>query len=138
MSEESARREAIRYWWHKAGESLASARREFEAGSYGFAVNRLYYASFYAACAALLDRGHSFSKHSGVRGAFHRELVKTGLIPPEWGKYYDQLFEDRQEGDYIVFVTFEREYVELQLGRCSGFLEAVRPVVGSIVVETGD
>jgi hypothetical protein len=39
--------EAIRYWWDKAEECLESAQREFEAHSYEFAMNRIYYAVFY-------------------------------------------------------------------------------------------
>lgn len=41
----SQRSEVVRYWWSKAQDSLASARREFEAGSYSFTMNRLYYAA---------------------------------------------------------------------------------------------
>ena len=98
------RMEMVRYWWLKARDSLSSARREFEAGSYSFTMNRLYYAAFYGVCALLLERQQSFRKHSGVRAAFHRQFIKTGLLDMKWGRLYDQLFEDRQEGDYVVFL----------------------------------
>lgn len=58
MSADEQRAEVIRYWWSQAEESLASARRELEAGAYAFAVNRLYYAAFYGVSAALLERQH--------------------------------------------------------------------------------
>jgi len=45
--------EVVRYWWTNAEESLASARRELEAGAYLFAINRIYYAAFYGVSAAL-------------------------------------------------------------------------------------
>lgn len=41
----------------------------------------------------------------------------------KWGRLYDQLFEDRQEGDYVVFVSFEPEYVQFQLSQGSEFLD---------------
>ena len=126
------REEAIRYWWSKAEESLASARRELEAGSNSFAINRLYYAAFYAVSAALLARGHSFSKHSGVRAAFHRQFVKTAMLDPEWGRLYDQLYEDRQEGDYVVLSSFERDYVESRIDGCARFLAVLRPLVAPL------
>jgi uncharacterized protein (UPF0332 family) len=113
----------VRYWWFKAVDSLASARREYEAGSYSFATNRLYYAAFYAVSAVLLGRQQSFRKHSGVRAAFHRQFIKTGMLDMKWGRLYDQLFEDRQEGDYVVFISFEADYVRTQLELCSMFLE---------------
>jgi len=129
MIEDQRRAEVVRYWWTKAEESLASARRELKAGAYMFAMNRLYYAVFYAASAALLDRKLSFKKHSGVRATFHREFIKTGLLNAQWGKLYDQLFEDRQEGDYLALASFERGYVESQLARCADFIEKLRPLV---------
>ena len=79
MSTEEQRAEVVRYWWSKAEDSLASARRELEAQAYDFAVNRLYYAVFYAVSAALLERSLSFRKHAGIRATFHREFIKTGL-----------------------------------------------------------
>jgi len=98
-------------------------------------MNRLYYAGFYGVSAVLLERQQSFRKHSGVRAAFHRQFIKTGLLDAEGGRLYDQLFEDRQEGDYVVFVAFEPEYVRLQMERCSEFLldfcrMAVGPTLG--------
>jgi uncharacterized protein len=116
----------IGYWWTKAQDSMDSARREYEAGAFSFAMNRLYYAAFYGACASLFERRLSFKKHSGVRAAFHRQFVKTGQLDIKWGKFYDQLFEDRQEGDYVVFVSFEQDYVLFQLKQCSEFLENLR------------
>jgi uncharacterized protein (UPF0332 family) len=111
---------------------LESARRELEADSYAFAVNRLYYAAFYGVTAALLDRELSFKKHSGVRATFHREFIKTGLLDARWGKFYDQLFEDRHEGDYLSFVSFDREYVKSQLTRCTQFLDALGPLISTL------
>ena len=121
--------EVIQYWLTKAEESLASARREFEAGSLTFVMNRLYYTAFYAVSALLMTQKLSFKKHSGVRIAFHQHFIKSGILDRKWGRLYDQLFEDRQEGDYIAFITFDTVYVEGQLNQCSLFLEKVRPLI---------
>ncbi len=135
MSTDERRIEVVRYWCSKSEDSLASARRELEAQSYDFAVNRLYYATFYAVSAALLERQLSFKKHTGVRATFHREFIKTGLLDVKWGKLYDQLFEDRQEGDYVALIAFDREYVEAQLTRCTQFLNELRPLISSLSEE---
>lgn len=129
MNNGERRSEIVRYWWSKAEESLASAKREFEAGAYSITMNRLYYSAFYGVCAALFERGLSFRKHSGVRSALHREFVRTGLLEPKYGKLYDQLFEDRQEGDYIVFVTFEPDYADQQLKNAVEFLGELRSLI---------
>lgn len=132
MTPEKHRTEVVLYWWAKAERSLASAERELGADELSFAMNRIYYAAFYAVSAALLDRQSSFKKHSGVRSAFHRELIKTGLLDVQWAKFYDQLYEDRQEGDYIASVSFERDYIEQQLARCREFLQHLRLLVTSV------
>ena len=132
MIEGDKRSEMIRYWWSKAEESLGSAGREFEAGALSFAMNRLYYAAFYAVSALLMQSDVSLRKHSGVRAAFHQYFVKTGVLDRKWGRLYDQLFEDRQEGDYVVFVSFEPDYVESQLTQCSQFLKQLRSLVSSV------
>ena len=135
MTAQNGRSDMVRYWWSKALDSLASARRETEAGSYSFAMNRLYYAAFYAVSAALFEREQSFKKHSGVRAAFHRQFIKTSLLDVKWGRLYDRLFEDRQEGDYVVFVSFEAEYVQMQLTQRSEFLHELArllPALGGL------
>lgn len=132
MSQEQQRAAVAQYWWSKAEESLASTKREFDAGSFAFAMNRVYYAAFYAASAALLERRASFKKHTGVRAAFHREFIRSGALDTKWGKFYDRLFEDRQEGDYIALTEFEREYVETHLARSREFLNVLRPLVSGL------
>jgi len=132
MSAAEQRAEVVRYWWVQAEESLAAAQRELEATAYSFAINRLYYAAFYAVSAVLLERGLSFKKHSAVRSAFHREIIKTGLLSPEWGSLYDKLFEDRQEGDYVALASFDREHVLSRMTRCREFLHQMRPLISSL------
>jgi hypothetical protein len=111
---------------------LDSARREFEAGAYDFAINRLYYAAFYGVSAILLERKMSFKKYSGVRAYFHREFIKEGLIEVKWGRYYDKLFEDRQEGDYTAFIDFDKGYVSEQLELCEEFLKELKKLLNTI------
>jgi uncharacterized protein (UPF0332 family) len=135
MTPEAQRAEVVRYWWSQAEESLSSAWRETAAGAYTFAVNRLYYTAFYGVSAALLERQRSFRKHSGVRAAFHRDFIRTGLLDVEWGRFYDRLFEDRQEGDYIALVSFDQDYIAAQLVRCAAFLENLRPLIASLLQE---
>jgi uncharacterized protein (UPF0332 family) len=132
MSTRDQRVEVVRYWWSQAEESLASAQREMGAGALTFSANRLYYSAFYAVSAALLDRQLQFKRHSGVRAAFHREFIRSGRLDVEWGKFYDRLFEDRQEGDYVALTAFDREYIESQLTLCTQFLDELRPLIASL------
>lgn len=133
MTRDEATAQAVRYWLTKARECLASAEDEARSGRLSFAVNRCYYAAFYAASAALLARGKRFVKHSGVRAAVHRDLVKPGSLQEDLGRIYDRLFHDRQQGDYIEFVSFDAVDVGSTIAesrRLVGALEALAATTG--------
>jgi uncharacterized protein (UPF0332 family) len=69
------------------------------------AVNRFYYAAFYAARALLAVRELDSSRHSGVISLFQAQFVKTGLISTEKAKSLPRAFEKRQKSDYGDFST---------------------------------
>ena len=129
------RREAIRYWWRMAREALAAAELALKAGFLHTAVNRAYYAAFYAVTALLLTRDLQFKKHSGVRAAFHREFVRTGLVSKEIGALYDELFEERQHSDYLVLVELERDEVRERIDGAKRILEVIEGLLNG---EVGD
>jgi len=63
-----------------AEEDLQAVGELMQGRHYRIAVSRAYYATFYAAGAALLDRGLQFSKHSAVIARFGREFwIPFGL-----------------------------------------------------------
>ena len=128
MKEESKnnainRASLVKYWMEKAHESLSSAGSEFKAGRLTFTVNRIYYACFYAVSAVLIQEGKSFRKHSGVRAALHRELIKTGKIGGHWGRYYNRIFDSRHRGDYMAMIEFDALQVSNFLKQAKEFLK---------------
>jgi uncharacterized protein (UPF0332 family) len=129
MTDEEARREVVRYWLDQAGDALASARSEATAGRFNFAVNRAYYACFYAASAVLLSEGRKFVKHSGVRAALHRHLVKTGRIGPDLGQSYDLLFQRRGQADYAELVAFDQPQVDEMIQKAAEFVGALERIL---------
>jgi len=130
-----AKAEAIRYWWEKSLESLEAARRDLSAESLSFAINRAYYAVFYAVSALLLEEGHRFQKHSGVRAAFNQHFIKTQRLDRKGGDLYNRLFRDRQEGDYIEFTKFDAQYVADQIKGCEELLAQIRPLIQTLAEE---
>lgn len=108
------REELVNYWLEKAEESIQSASSEIDNDRLSFAINRLYYALFYAMSAISTARGVSYSKHSGVRAALHRDFIKTGKIDKKIGRLYDELFNARHQADYTPLVEFDKEIVKEQ------------------------
>ena len=88
-------------------------------------MSRLYYACFYSVSALLLVRNLSSSKHSGVRGLFNLHFVRTGEVSRDLGALYNDLFENRQQGDYMDFVRFEGEQVRSWIAQVELFVEQV-------------
>ena len=104
-------RDLVQYRMARADDTLEDARILAKAGRWNACVNRLYYACFYAVSALLVCNDLSSSKHAGVRSLFNRQYVKTGKIPKDLARIYNDLFERRQEGDYIDFVSFQEPQV---------------------------
>ncbi len=74
------------------------AQRQFNG-----ALNRLYYAGFYAARALLALRRADSSRHSGVISLFQQHFVKTGIVPEEIARVLPRAFAKRQLSDYGDF-----------------------------------
>jgi len=128
-NKEANLKELVQYWLKKSQESLDAARDEMKAGRLSFSVNRIYYACFYAVSAVLLQENLRFKKHSGVRAAFHQHLIKSGMVDDKYRKFYDELFEARQRGDYIELVSFEEKQVEDWLQQASQFVDAIKVLI---------
>jgi hypothetical protein len=131
MNDSDAREKLIELWLEKADDALASAELELKAGHTNFAVNRLYYACFYVVTALLLRDGKQFARHSAVKAEFVRTYVKSGLVDAKWNTFYQKLFDDRQEGDYIPTVAFEQSDVSTGIQDAREFIDLIRSLLGS-------
>ena len=122
----------IRLWLDKTAEALAAVPVLFNNGFYASAVNRLYYACFYAVTALLLKDGKQFSKHSAVLAEFNRHYVKEGKIENHWSHFLKDLFQNRQESDYLPTATFEKAEVQSQLKKAEEFVTIIRELISAV------
>ena len=122
---EQERSAYVAYRLQSARETLKEGETLFEGGQHRGAVNRIYYAMFYAVGALALERGFSTSSHGQLRGYFNREFVKTGLVPVELGKAYGAAFDSRTKGDYEDLAVFENAQVNSLLADARRFVEAI-------------
>ena len=114
------------YRLEKSVQTLIDAGQLYKSESFGSSVNRIYYALFYAVSALLLCRGLSTSKHTGIKSFLHKEFIKTGVIEHRWGAFYTEMFNNRQEGDYEDFVSFEKKDVERWLTLADEFIKVLK------------
>ena len=102
----------VKYRIEKAEETYEVAELLTRNSKWNSAINRLYYAAYYAVSALLMKSGIETKTHSGTKGQFFLHYVKTGKIPVNAGKLYSDLFDWRQKGDYGDFFDFAEEDVE--------------------------
>jgi uncharacterized protein (UPF0332 family) len=85
----------------QAARSLRSSRVLLADDDANGAMNRLYYALYHAACAALIARSIDIPKsHSGLIARFGATFVKTGEFPVHLGKLLNQVEHERLSADY--------------------------------------
>lgn len=113
----------------RAEEAMNAARVLIETGSWHGAMNRLYYACFYAVNALLYVNGMASAKHSGVRSLFNKHFVHTGKVRAEAGALYNTLFDRRLELDYDDLVVLDPEQVTAFAQQVPAFIEEVRVLV---------
>ena len=130
MTSDQARSEVIAFRLERSDEALASAFAELDAGRLAFAVNRAYYACFFALSAVLLAEGRKYVKHSGVRAALHGQLIRSGRLDASWGRIYDRVFENRHRGDYQELVVFEGAHVRGLCEQAGEFVTQMRRLLG--------
>ena len=117
---------------NRARRAAQSARILLSAGDVNGAVNRAYYAMFYAAHAALEHQGVAIasSKHGILVGRFGEHLVKTGLLPRTLGTSLNATLELRQRADYssaeVALVDVEHSLTDAE-----AFIAAVERLIRS-------
>jgi uncharacterized protein (UPF0332 family) len=89
----------LRFRMQQAHEPLREAEILLGEAALRGAVNRAYYAMFYALLALLATRQLGTSKHSGAISLFDREFVKTGLFSREQSRALHLAFDRRQRQD---------------------------------------
>lgn len=115
--------------FERAEQMLADATKAHEVGiSKATIVNRLYYACFHAAQAALYARGFNPQSHGRVQTLLGQELIQTGEVPREFGRFLNDMETYRRRVDYGSG-SVERDTEDL-LQQTTAFLDAMRQITG--------
>ena len=110
--DEQSRLGLMCYRMERAEEALEEAAILSERSHYNAAVNRLYYACFYAVQALLLKHHIAATTHAGVKAMLGLHFVSKGVISIEHGKTFNTLFEKRHSSDYEAFAYCDKALVD--------------------------
>ena len=133
MKEEN--RTLAQYRISRVKETFEDALSLFQKGSFISAVNRFYYATFYAARALLATKGLDSSKHSGVISLFQKHFVKTGIVNIDISKVFPRIFERRIDTDYEDFVQLTKEEVESIKNQTFLFIQECERVLKKLLLK---
>jgi len=97
-SEERA--QYVEYRIQSAFKTFEAAKVLADKGFSNSAINRLYYAAFYAVNALLVKNEIITYTHSGAKNQFSLHFIKTEKFDQKYGKLFGELFDWRQKGDY--------------------------------------
>ena len=111
--------------WKRALCSLETAKRNARRDP-DSAASRAYYAAFHALTALFALRGQTFTKHSAIRAALHRDLVKPGEWSADLGEAYQIVFDLREKGDYGGLMCVSRDEAKTAIDKAAKIIEAVK------------
>lgn len=120
-----SREEYLKLRMERAAELLQQAALMLENNWLDGAINRIYYAIFYATTALLYTKKLYPKTHLGVKSLFSNEFIKTGLIDIKYSKYYANVFARRFEADYQEAPIFDETEIKEMYVEAIKFLELV-------------
>ncbi len=125
------RTEMVIYRINRAKETLKEVSILIENELWTTAINRIYYACYYAVSGLLLHYRINSQTHSGTRQMFGLHFVKTGIVSKELGKFYSNIFNLRHTGDYDDFVEFDKNEVIINLKPANNLIDSIEQIINT-------
>ena len=123
------RRELVRYRFNRATETFSEIDLLLQNKYLNNAVNRMYYACFYALNALFLDKNIKAKSHAGVKQMFGLHFVKTGMVSKEAGDFYTFIFDMRHTGDYDDYIVFDQKEIASLLEPAANFIAQIEQIL---------
>lgn len=121
--------ELIQYRTERAEESLEEAKLLARENHWNSVINRLYYCCYYIISALLVSNDLDAKTHNGVKVLFNRHFVKTNKIDRSLGSFFSELFNKRQEGDYLDFLYFDQNHIQPLIPKTETFLNKIKELI---------
>ncbi|HUU09676.1 MAG TPA: HEPN domain-containing protein [Phycisphaerae bacterium] len=118
--------------WDRALKALEAAKILVDIDADG-AASRAYYAAFYAVSALFALEGTTFTKHTSVAAAVHRDLVRAGRWGEDLGQAYSWLMRLRQTGDYGQGVRVRADEARQAIAKAASIVRATKEASGGLL-----
>lgn len=128
------RKDLCKYRLKNSEDSLMVAEDCLEKGLYKDAINRSYYAAFYAIKALLALEEVDFKRHKDVVAYFNKTYAATERVPREIGRKLAHLQQKREKSDYDDFYLASKEETMEQVKNTRSVIEAIREFIEKLDV----
>lgn len=123
------RRTLVRLELEKAHETYEEIGILRQANKWNGAANRLYYAVFHAVNALFINDGLEVNRHKTSHALFSLHYVKTGILPADFGRLYNNLQTLREKSDYNCFYNVTEQDVLEGIELAKQFIDAVEAYI---------
>lgn len=119
----------VEKYLEKAEATLKDARNAYKQDMLVSTIqNRIYYAIYYSAQAALISVGCDAGTHEGVKIKIGEELILKNHLDKKWGRFFSQQQTYREQADYEVDVDIERKDLEGYLNEAETFIDEMQRI----------
>ena len=125
----SYKNDYIKYRIDRAFEKLNDAKVLIKSKSWNSCINRLYYASYYAVSALLLQQNIKTETHRTVKSQFSLHFIKTGIVSKEYGQLFSDLADWRHKGDYGDLYNFDEQTVAPLIKPVEEFIKLIQKLI---------
>ncbi len=122
-----------KYRMEQARESLCASKMMLENDMIKDAINRSYYAAFYALKAVLAIEGKDFKRHKDVVAYFNKTYVANDKFPRELGRMIAKLQQLREKSEYDDFFIVSIEKAEQQVTSAENVIMEMERYLESIM-----
>lgn len=123
------RQNIVNYRLERAKTTLQEAIQCYKNEMWNLAINRLYYACYYAASALLIQNKIEANTHAGIKTQFSLHFIRNNSLKREHGTTLSMLYNMRHTGDYEDFFDFDKETFETYYPLVDSFINDIEQLV---------
>ena len=120
----------VRLELEKAHDTFEEIEILRQAGKWNGAANRVYYSVFHAVNALFINDGLQVKRHKSSHVMFSQYYVKTGKLPLEYGRFYNNLQTLREKSDYNCFYDVDEQDVINGMEKARQFIQEIENYIG--------
>ena len=98
-------------------------------GHWNGAANRLYYSVFHAVNALFINDGLEAGRHKTSHSLFSMHYIKTGILPIDYGRLYNNLQRLREKSDYNCFFDVSEQDIVDGIAIAANFIKAIEQLI---------